>query len=158
MGVQIDPGVLPLLLKGKRMRAGLLLRVHTVLTRMTVPAPRALDLACALEFAPRRKPQSSTICWTADAVRRGAPAHHLTRGEGRAVLDVVGILALPYAPRRPVRLTVCGRCSRRAQQSMTRAWPGRCSSSRSSLRSNSTMRSSPGRPGAFFRLRQHGAP
>lgn len=121
-GGAIDPGVLPLLLKGKRMRAGLLLRVHTALTRMTVPAPRALDLACALEFAHAASLILDDML-DGDAVRRGAPAHHLTRGEGRAVLDVVGILALPYALAAPYGSQYVTMLAS-AQQSMTRgvAW------------------------------------
>ena len=121
-GEAVDPGVLPLLLKGKRMRAGLLLRVHTALTRMTVPTPRALDLACALEFAHAASLILDDML-DGDAVRRGAPAHHLTRGEGRAVLDVVGILALPYALAAPYGSQYVTMLAS-AQQSMTRgvAW------------------------------------
>jgi hypothetical protein len=121
-GEAVDPGVLPLLLKGKRMRAGLLLRVHTALTRMTVPTPRALDLACALEFAHAASLILDDML-DGDVVRRGAPAHHLTRGEGRAVLDAVGILALPYALAAPYGSQYVTMLAS-AQQSMTRgvAW------------------------------------
>ncbi len=91
----IDPGVLPLLVRGKRMRAGLLLCIHAGLARTTVPTRQALDLACAVELAHAASLILDDML-DGDTVRRGAPSLHLTRGEGRAVLDAVGILALPY--------------------------------------------------------------
>lgn len=95
-GEGIDPSLLPLLAKGKRMRAGLLLHVYTALTRTAAPTSKALDLACAVELAHAASLILDDML-DGDALRRGVPAHHLTRGEGRAVLDAVGILALPYA-------------------------------------------------------------
>ena len=95
-GDAVDPDLLPFLLKGKRMRAALLLHVHAALTRATAPSPRALNLACALEFAHAASLILDDML-DGDAIRRRAPALHLTRGEGQAVLDAVGILALPYA-------------------------------------------------------------
>lgn len=92
----IDPGVLPLLLKGKRMRAGLLLYVHAGLGPAAAPTRQALDLACAVEFAHAASLILDDML-DGDATRRGAPSLHLTRGDGRAILDAVGILALPYA-------------------------------------------------------------
>ena len=91
----IDPAVLPLLARGKRMRAGLLLRIHAGLTRATVPTRQALDLACAVELAHAASLILDDML-DGDTVRRGGPTLHLTRGEGRAVLDAVGVLALPY--------------------------------------------------------------
>lgn len=93
---EVDPGVLPLLIKGKRMRAGLLLRIHADLTWATAPNHQALDLACAVELAHAASLILDDML-DGDIVRRGVPSLHLTRGEGRAVLDAVGILALPYA-------------------------------------------------------------
>lgn len=92
----IDPGIVPLLLRGKRMRAGLLLCVHSGLTRTAAPTRQALDLACAVELAHAASLILDDIL-DGDTVRRGVPSLHLTRGEGRAVLDAVGILALPYS-------------------------------------------------------------
>ncbi len=92
----IDPGVLPLLLQGKRMRAGLLLYVHAGLAPATAPTRQALDLACAVEFAHAASLILDDML-DGDATRRGAPSLHLARGDGRAILDAVGILALPYA-------------------------------------------------------------
>ncbi|MFA7198922.1 MAG: polyprenyl synthetase family protein [Methanoculleus sp.] len=92
----VDPGVLPLLTRGKRMRAGLLLRVHADLARTTAITRQALDLACAVELAHAASLILDDML-DGDTVRRGVPSLHLTRGEGRAVLDAVGILALPYA-------------------------------------------------------------
>ncbi len=93
----IDPAVLPLLTRGKRMRAGLLLRIYACL----VPGWRTslrqvLDLACAVEFAHAASLILDDML-DGDATRRGLPSLHLTRGEGRAVLETIGILALPYA-------------------------------------------------------------
>ncbi|MCE5339353.1 MAG: polyprenyl synthetase family protein [Methanomicrobiaceae archaeon] len=92
----IDPGVVPLLLRGKRMRAGLLLCIHTALARAAAPTRQALDLACAVELAHAASLILDDML-DGDTVRRGVPSLHLTRGEGRAILDAVGILALPYA-------------------------------------------------------------
>ncbi len=91
----IDPGLLPLLLRGKRMRAGLLLCVHAGLSRTTTLTRQALDLACAVELAHAASLILDDML-DGDTVRRGIPSLHLTRGEGRAVLDAVGLLALPY--------------------------------------------------------------
>ncbi|KAF5087117.1 polyprenyl synthetase family protein [Methanoculleus horonobensis] len=92
----IDPGVLPLLLKGKRMRAGLLLYIHAGLAPAAPPTRQALDLACAVELAHAASLILDDML-DGDTARRGAPSLHLTRGQGRAVLDAVGILALPYS-------------------------------------------------------------
>ena len=92
----IDSGVLPLLLKGKRMRAGLLLAIHDALTREASFPRRAIDLACAVELAHA----SSLILddmLDGDSIRRGGATLHLTRGQKQAELDTSGILSLPYA-------------------------------------------------------------
>ncbi|MDV2480750.1 polyprenyl synthetase [Methanoculleus sp. Wushi-C6] len=92
----IDPEIVPLLLRGKRMRAGLLLCVHAGLAGTTALTRQALDLACAVELAHAASLILDDIL-DGDTVRRGVPSLHLSRGEGRAVLDAVGVLALPYA-------------------------------------------------------------
>ncbi|MCM2464801.1 polyprenyl synthetase family protein [Methanoculleus oceani] len=121
-GGAIDPGVLPLLIGGKRMRAGLLLRIHAGLARTTVPTRQALDLACAVELAHAASLILDDML-DGDTVRRGAPSLHLTRGEGRAVLDAVGILALPYVLAAPYGAGYVTMLAS-AQQSMARgvAW------------------------------------
>ncbi|WP_292728463.1 polyprenyl synthetase family protein [Methanoculleus sp.] len=118
----IDPGVLPLLIRGKRMRAGLLLCVHTCLARTTALTDRALDLACAVELAHAASLILDDML-DGDTVRRGAPSLHLTRGDGRAILDAVGILALPYALAAPYGAGYVTMLAS-AQQSMARgvAW------------------------------------
>jgi geranylgeranyl pyrophosphate synthase len=118
----IDPGVLPLLVRGKRMRAGLLLRVHTCLARTTALTGQALDLACAVELAHAASLILDDML-DGDTVRRGGPSLHLTRGEGRAILDAVGILALPYALAAPYGAGYVTMLAS-AQQSMARgvAW------------------------------------
>lgn len=93
---EIDSAVLALLSKGKRMRAGLLLYIHAGLARTAAPTRQALDLACAVELAHAASLILDDML-DGDTARRGVPSLHLTRGEGRAVLDAVGILALPYA-------------------------------------------------------------
>ncbi len=118
----IDPAVLPILARGKRMRAGLLLHIYTGLTRAAAPIRQALDLACAVELAHAASLILDDML-DGDTVRRGVPSLHLSRGEGRAVLDSIGILALPYAlaaPYGPGYVTMLAS----AQQTMARgvAW------------------------------------
>lgn len=118
----IDPEIVPLLLRGKRMRAGLLLCVHSGLTRAAAPTRQALDLACAVELAHAASLILDDIL-DGDTVRRGVPSLHLTRGEGRAVLDAVGILALPYAlaaPYGPPYVTMLASAQRRMARGVAR--------------------------------------
>ncbi len=92
----LDEEVIRLLLKGKRMRAGLLLCVHQTLANGGGGWTRALDLACAVELAHA----SSLILddmLDEDTSRRGLGTLHLTRGQKQAMLDTIGVLSLPYA-------------------------------------------------------------
>jgi geranylgeranyl pyrophosphate synthase len=118
----IDPAVLPLLVRGKRMRAGLLLYIHAGLARTTALTSQALDLACAVELAHAASLILDDML-DGDTVRRGGPSLHLTRGDGRAILDAVGILALPYALAAPYGAEYVTMLAS-AQQSMARgvAW------------------------------------
>lgn len=90
-----DPDIIPVLLKGKRMRAGLLLLVFDALPDRGKDISRALDLACAVELA-----HSASLILDdmldEDEERRGQPAAHITRGHKRAILDVIDVLSLPY--------------------------------------------------------------
>lgn len=90
-----DPDVVLTLLKGKRMRAGLLLLVFDAVSDRGRDISGALDLACAIELA-----HSASLILDdmldGDKERRGQPAAHLTRGHKRAILDVIDILSLPY--------------------------------------------------------------
>ncbi|MFZ3168606.1 MAG: polyprenyl synthetase family protein [Candidatus Methanoperedens sp.] len=90
-----DPDVILALLKGKRMRARLLLLVFDAVPDRGKDISRALDLACAIELA-----HSASLILDdmldEDKERRGQPAAHLTRGHKRAILDVIDILSLPY--------------------------------------------------------------
>lgn len=95
-GDALDPALRRHLSGGKRTRAGLLLYVQTCLIQTAVPTPQALDLACAVEFAHAASLILDDIL-DGDAVRRGFPSLHLARGEERAILDAVGVLAFPYA-------------------------------------------------------------
>ncbi len=90
-----DPDVIMALLKGKRMRAGLLLLVFDAVPAISKDISGALDLACAIELA-----HSASLILDdmldEDKERRGKPAAHLTRGHKRAILDAIDILSLPY--------------------------------------------------------------
>ncbi len=121
-GGAIDPGLVPLLLRGKRTRAGLLLIIHATLARGAAPTRRALDLACAIELAHAASLILDDML-DGDTIRRGIPSHHLTRGEGQAILDAVGVLALPYALAAPYGAGYVAMLAS-AQQSMARgvAW------------------------------------
>lgn len=92
----LDDDVVRLLLKGKRMRGGLLLCTHETLANGNGRWHQALDLACAVELAHA----SSLILddmLDEDTFRRGVGTLHLTRGQKQAMLDTIGVLSLPYA-------------------------------------------------------------
>ena len=88
-----DDYLVELLVRGKRLRAGLLSLVFesTCDKRFT----STLDLACAIELA-----HSASLIiddmLDEDELRRGMPTVHMTEGHKRAMLDTVGILSLPY--------------------------------------------------------------
>ena len=90
----VDPDVVPLLLKGKRMRGGLLMLVYESLSQKD-EYNKALDLACAVEFA-----HSASLILDdmidEDETRRGLPTVHITHGHKKAMLETIGILSLPY--------------------------------------------------------------
>ena len=90
----VDPDVIPLLLKGKRLRGGLLMLMYES-TVMKGKYDDALDLACALELA-----HSASLILDdmidEDDTRRGLPTLHLTHGHKKAMLETIGILSLPY--------------------------------------------------------------
>ena len=90
----VDPDVIPVLLKGKRLRGGLLMLVYESMP-LKDNYNNALDLACALELA-----HSASLILDdmidEDDVRRGLPTIHLTHGHKKAMLETIGILSLPY--------------------------------------------------------------
>ena len=90
----VDPDVIPLLLKGKRLRGGLLMLMYES-TSMHGTYNDALDLACALELA-----HSASLILDdmidEDKSRRGLPTLHITHGHKKAMLETIGILSLPY--------------------------------------------------------------
>lgn len=107
-----DLDVIPVLLKGKRLRAGLLMLMFDSISaisdksdpllfqlfRQIVTAAdrnKALDLACAIELA-----HSASLILDdmldKDTERRGLPTIHLKRGHKQAMLDSVGVLSIPY--------------------------------------------------------------
>ena len=90
-----DPDVIPMLLKGKRLRAGLLLLVFDSVSKKEQNRNAALDLACAVELA-----HSASLILDdmldEDTERRGLPTIHLKKGAKRAMLDTIGVLSIPY--------------------------------------------------------------
>ena len=90
-----DPDIIPMLLKGKRLRAGLLLLVFDSVSKKEQNRDAALDLACAVELA-----HSASLILDdmldEDTERRGLPTIHLKKGAKRAMLDTIGVLSIPY--------------------------------------------------------------
>lgn len=90
-----DPDVIPMLLKGKRLRAGMLLLVFDSVSDKKQNRDVALDLACAVELA-----HSASLILDdmldEDTERRGLPTLHLTKSHKRAMLDTIGVLSVPY--------------------------------------------------------------
>ncbi len=88
-----DDYLVELLLRGKRLRAGLLSLVFESTSGKKLNG--AVDLACAIELA-----HSASLIIDdmidEDEVRRGMPTVHMTEGQKRAMLDTVGVLSLPY--------------------------------------------------------------
>lgn len=96
-----DPDVIPMLLKGKRLRAGLLLLVFDAMSDKEKNRDAALDLACAVELA-----HSASLILDdmldEDTERRGLPTLHLTKSHKRAMLDTIGVLSIPYDIAAPI--------------------------------------------------------
>ena len=88
-----DDYLVQMLMRGKRLRAGLLSLVFDSTSGRNMDG--ALDLACAVELA-----HSASLIiddmLDDDEIRRGMPTVHVTEGQKRAMLDTVGILSLPY--------------------------------------------------------------
>jgi len=94
---EIDEEVKPLLLKGKRLRGGLLLYVADNLKPQGAGLDwkKALDLAVAGELSHGASLILDDML-DEDLTRRGLPTLHLSRGQKQAMLDTIGILTLPY--------------------------------------------------------------
>jgi geranylgeranyl diphosphate synthase type II len=88
-----DDYLVRLLMRGKRLRAGLLSLVFESTSGKSLDG--TVDLACAIELA-----HSASLIiddmLDEDEMRRGMPTVHMTEGQKRAMLDTVGILSLPY--------------------------------------------------------------
>lgn len=88
-----DDYLVQLLMRGKRLRAGLLSLVFESTSGKDLNG--TVDLACAVELA-----HSASLIiddmLDEDEMRRGMPTVHVTEGQKRAMLDTVGILSLPY--------------------------------------------------------------
>ena len=83
-----------MILRGKRLRGGLLLVVHEALTASEADDV-ALDLAAAIELAHASSLILDDVI-DEDEERRGAPALHMTFGQKQALLEAIGVLSIPY--------------------------------------------------------------
>jgi geranylgeranyl diphosphate synthase type II len=85
--------VVPLLLRGKRLRSGLLFAVHDACC--DTGEENVVDLACAIELA-----HASSLIFDdildEDTQRRGTKTLHVQIGTKTAILDSLGILSVPY--------------------------------------------------------------
>jgi geranylgeranyl diphosphate synthase type II len=95
-GHLFDDHLLPLLLRGKRLRAGVLLLIHDALTgEPERTGSHALDLACALELAHAASLMVDDMI-DEDTERRGLVTVHISQGTKTAMLNSIGTLSLPY--------------------------------------------------------------
>ncbi|RPJ54229.1 MAG: polyprenyl synthetase, partial [Methanobacteriota archaeon] len=83
-----------MILRGKRLRGGLLLVVHEALTASEADDV-AVDLAAAIELAHAASLILDDVI-DEDEERRGVPALHMTFGQKQAILEAVGVLSIPY--------------------------------------------------------------
>lgn len=90
-----DPDVIPMLLRGKRIRAGLLLLIFDAASKNSRSRSDVIDMACAIELA-----HSASLILDdmldEDHERRGLPTLHIKKGHKKAMLDAIGVLSLPY--------------------------------------------------------------
>ncbi len=111
-----DDHLLPLLMRGKRLRAGVLLLVHGALAEAPDQTSlQALDLACALELAHAASLIVDDMI-DEDHMRRGVDTIHISQGTKTAMLDSIGILSLPYtliAPFQPEYVTMLADAQRK---------------------------------------------
>jgi geranylgeranyl pyrophosphate synthase len=90
-----DEKTINLLVKGKRLRAALLLFTYQELADSIDIPDKVLDLAVAIEIAHGVSLIIDDMI-DDDETRRGVIAHHISKGHKRAMLDSVGLLSLPY--------------------------------------------------------------
>lgn len=114
----MDKDVIKMLLKGKRLRAGVLCAVFNASRNMNADPPfdavnrmegnyngtdlsfpiltdEVLDLACAIELAHAASLIVDDMI-DEDETRRGEKTRHLTKGYKTAMLESIGLLAIPY--------------------------------------------------------------
>lgn len=89
-----DPNLITILTRGKRLRAGVLTMLYEHLCPFK--SEQVIDLAVAIELAHAASLILDDML-DEDETRRGVPAHHITTGQKRAMLDTVGVLSMPYA-------------------------------------------------------------
>jgi geranylgeranyl diphosphate synthase type II len=92
----VEPDVGALLLGGKRLRGCLGMLAFDILSSDVGKRDVALDLASAVELAHSASLILDDIL-DGDESRRGSPALHITNGERKALLKMVGVVSLPYA-------------------------------------------------------------
>ena len=88
-----DDYLVQMLVRGKRLRGGLLMLVYESTCNRAFNG--TVDLACAIELAHSASLVIDDML-DEDKVRRGMPTVHVKEGQKRAMLDTVGILSLPY--------------------------------------------------------------
>lgn len=98
----LDKDVIKMLLKGKRLRAGVLCAVFCSSRNMNIEgvfegklSNEVLDLACAIELAHAASLIVDDMI-DEDETRRGEKTRHLTKGYKTAMLESIGLLAIPY--------------------------------------------------------------
>ena len=94
-GHPLEERVCKLLMRGKRLRAGVTMMVHDAIGDGRVDPAMALDLAVAIELA-----HSCSLILDdmldGDEERRGHAALHLSMGGKIAMLEAIRLLAIPY--------------------------------------------------------------
>lgn len=110
-----DRDLTKLLVRGKRLRAGIIMAMQHA---WGGDEKAALRLAAAVELAH----SASLICddmIDSDDTRRGQPARHITVGHKQAMLDTIGVISLPYELVAPYG-EIYVRALAKTQQSMVR--------------------------------------
>jgi geranylgeranyl pyrophosphate synthase len=90
-----SPHLLEQLIRGKRLRAGVLIFTYQAFSDEIEIPEQVLDLAVAIELAHGVSLIIDDMI-DEDETRRGVIAHHLSKGHKRAMLDSVGLLSMPY--------------------------------------------------------------
>ena len=97
----LDKDVIKMLMKGKRLRAGVMCAVFHASWNMNIGvvecklSTEVLDLACAIELAHAASLIVDDMI-DEDPTRRGEETRHMSKGHKKAMLESIGLLAIPY--------------------------------------------------------------